>query len=83
MLILSRNPGEGILIGDEVTVRIVRVWGDSVDIAIEAPRRIRILRSELQPQARINGIRPSPLRPLTEALSLLPRLSMPFAGQIS
>ena len=47
MLILGRKPGESITIGSDVNVRIVAVKGKVVKIAIDAPRHIEILRSEL------------------------------------
>ena len=47
MLVLSRKPGEKILIGDEVTVTIVRIGPNTVRIGIEAPRNMNIVRKEL------------------------------------
>ena len=42
MLVLSRKPGEKILIGDSVTVTIVRIGPNTVRIGIEAPRDMNI-----------------------------------------
>jgi carbon storage regulator CsrA len=47
MLVLSRKAREQIQIGDEVVVTILQVKGQSVRIGIEAPRNVRVLRSEL------------------------------------
>ena len=47
MLVLSRKPGEKILIGDEITVTIVMIGPNTVRIGIEAPRTIFIVREEL------------------------------------
>ena len=47
MLVLSRKPGEKILIGDNVTVTIVRISPNTVRIGIEAPRDMNIVREEL------------------------------------
>ena len=47
MLVLSRKPGERIMIGDEVTVTIVRIGPNNVRIGIEAPRTMNIVRGEL------------------------------------
>ena len=47
MLVLSRKPGETILIGDDIEITIVEVRGDTVRIGINAPRNITILRQEL------------------------------------
>lgn len=51
MLVLSRKPGERIMIGDEVTVTIVRIGPNNVRIGIEAPRTMNIVREELQSNA--------------------------------
>lgn len=47
MLVLSRKVGESIAIGSETTIRIQRINGNSVRLAIEAPGWVRVLRSEL------------------------------------
>jgi carbon storage regulator len=48
MLVLSRKPGEKILIGDNVTITVVRIGPNTVRIGIEAPQDMHILREELQ-----------------------------------
>jgi carbon storage regulator len=47
MLVLSRKQQEQIKIGDQITVTIVRVKGNTVRVGIEAPRDIRVIRGEL------------------------------------
>ncbi len=47
MLILSRKEGESIVIGDNITVKIVSAEKGVVKIGIEAPKEVTILRSEL------------------------------------
>ena len=47
MLVLTRKPGEKILIGDNVSLTVVEVKGDSVRIAVDAPRDIKIYRGEI------------------------------------
>ncbi len=47
MLVLSRKPGERILIGDNVSVTIVRVGPNTVRLGIDAPREMNIVREEL------------------------------------
>lgn len=49
MLVLSRKPGQKILIGDGIIVTVNRVSGNQVSIGVEAPDNVRILRAELQP----------------------------------
>jgi carbon storage regulator len=48
MLVLSRRPGERILIGDQICITILRTAGGSVRVGIDAPSNIPILRDELQ-----------------------------------
>ncbi|MDN5276734.1 MAG: carbon storage regulator [Clostridiales bacterium] len=52
MLVLSRKPGESILIGDNIEVKIIDVQGDQVKIGINAPRDVTILRKELMDEVR-------------------------------
>ncbi len=47
MLVLSRKPGEKILIGDNVTITIVRIGPNTVRLGIDAPRDMNIVREEL------------------------------------
>jgi len=47
MLVISRKKGESLLIGDNIEITVVKVENGSVKIAINAPREISILRSEL------------------------------------
>ena len=49
MLVLTRNVGESIHIGPDImiTVSEVRRGGTQVKLAIEAPREVKIFRTEL------------------------------------
>lgn len=47
MLVLSRKPGEKIVLGSEITVTVIEIKGNHVRIGIEAPGDVRILRAEL------------------------------------
>jgi len=48
MLILTRNIGESIIIGDnEVLIRVIGVKGSQVRIAIQAPKEITVHREEV------------------------------------
>lgn len=49
MLILSRKPGERLLIGDGIVITVCDIRGAAVRIGIEAPREIEIVREELAP----------------------------------
>ena len=46
-MILQRKAGESLVIGDDITVRVVSVDGTRVRLAIDAPEAVPILRSEL------------------------------------
>ncbi|SMG18633.1 carbon storage regulator CsrA [Dethiosulfovibrio salsuginis] len=47
MLVLSRKPGESLLIGQEMEITVVEVKGDSVRLAIKAPRDVPVWRKEV------------------------------------
>ena len=47
MLVLSRKPGEKILIGDSVAITVVRIGPNTVRLGIEAPRELPVIREEL------------------------------------
>ena len=47
MLVLTRRPGQSILVGDAIELVVVRIEGDRVVLGIEAPREIRVVRAEL------------------------------------
>jgi carbon storage regulator len=47
VLVLSRRPGESIVIGNDVIVTIVGFRGDQVRLGIDAPRSVQIYRREL------------------------------------
>lgn len=47
MLVLSRKPGERILVGDDVQITVVRIGPNTVRLGIDAPREISIVRQEL------------------------------------
>ena len=47
MLVLTRKIDERIKIGDDIEITIVAISGDTVRIGIDAPRDLKILRSEI------------------------------------
>ena len=50
MLVLTRKEQESLLIGDEIRIQIIRIEGDRVIVGIDAPKNIKILRSEIAPK---------------------------------
>ena len=47
MLVLARRVGEEVLVDGDITIKLLRIDGDSVRIGIEAPKDVDIVRSEL------------------------------------
>ena len=47
MLVVTRKKGEKVLIGDDIVVTIIDVRRDGVRVGVDAPRGIRIQRSEV------------------------------------
>lgn len=47
MLVLTRKPGEQIVIGGDIIVTVTAVAGDRVKIGITAPRDVHVVRGEL------------------------------------
>lgn len=54
MLILQRKAGESLLIGEDVEVSVLSVDAGRVRLAIQAPKSVQILRSELKVAAEAN-----------------------------
>lgn len=47
MLILTRKPGEVIVVGDNVEIKVLEVSESRVKLGIEAPRDVKVLRKEV------------------------------------
>jgi len=47
MLVLSRKPGEKLVITGGITISVLEVVGCRVKLGIEAPDQVRVLRAEL------------------------------------
>lgn len=54
MLVLQRKIGESIQIGEDITITFVEMGNHTVKVAIEAPKNITILRSELVQAVKAN-----------------------------
>lgn len=47
MLALTRKVGEKIVVGDNITITVVDIKGDSVRLSFDAPREVKIYRGEI------------------------------------
>jgi carbon storage regulator len=52
MLVVSRKVGERILIGDQISVTVIKVGSGGVRIGIQAPKELAVVREELAKQVR-------------------------------
>jgi carbon storage regulator len=48
MLVLTRKPGQSILIGDGIEVQVLSTAGEKVRLGITAPRDVPIFRDEVK-----------------------------------
>ena len=54
MLVQKKKKGESLIINDNIKITIVDISGEKVKIAVEAPKEIPVLRSELVNAAEAN-----------------------------
>ena len=81
MLVLTRKQREEIRIGDDITITILRVKGQSVRVGVEAPRQVKVLRAELPvsdhdergPAGPIRTAAPRPNPPRDETMEIAGR----------
>ena len=50
MLVLTRKPNQQLQIGTDIVITVVKVRGNTIRLGIEAPRDVRVIRSELEPK---------------------------------
>jgi carbon storage regulator len=63
MLIVTRKPGEKVMVGDQVVITVIEVKGSNVRIGIDAPRAVPVYREEIyaaMQQGGTEGKRPRP-----------------------
>ncbi len=59
MLVLTRRVDDSFTIGDDITIKVVRVAGNQVRIGIDAPNSYDITRGEIKYE---HGQKPAPIR---------------------
>ena len=47
MLVLTRKTGDGVVIGDDITIKIIEIKGGNIRIGIDAPKDCKIYRQEI------------------------------------
>ena len=55
MLVLTRKPGQSIMIGDGVEVQVLSVAGEKVRLGITAPSDVSIFRNEVYDRIESEG----------------------------
>ena len=58
MLVLSRNVGQRITIGETISVRVVAINGNNVRFGVDAPRDISVHRAEVYERIQIQQEKP-------------------------
>jgi len=56
MLVLSRKVGERIQLGNQITVTLVKIQGNTVRLGIDAPPHMTVVREELAKRAEDGSI---------------------------
>jgi carbon storage regulator len=47
VLIITRRPGERVMLGDDIVIAVIDVKGSNVRLGIDAPREVAVYREEL------------------------------------
>jgi carbon storage regulator len=47
VLIITRRPGERIMLGDDITIHVMEIVGNSARVGIEAPKSLPVYREEI------------------------------------
>jgi carbon storage regulator len=47
VLIITRRPGEKIMLGEDVSIQVMEIVGNQVRIGIQAPKSIPVYREEI------------------------------------
>ena len=61
MLVLTRKSDESINLGDDITITVVEIKGNSVRLGIKAPDKLKIYRKELYDRIKKENLQSSNL----------------------
>jgi carbon storage regulator len=79
MLVLTRKPGQSIMIGEGIEVQVLSVAGEKVRLGITAPRDVSIFRNEvydrIESETRGGGEEEGPNAAVADALERLSQSS--------
>jgi len=75
MLVLTRKLQQQIKIGEEITVTILRVKGNTVRVGVQAPREVRVVRGELPKNAEEHALAEDAVEEVSELTVLTTELS--------
>jgi carbon storage regulator CsrA len=53
MLILSRRVGESVVIGEDISITVLRVKGDHVRLGVTAPKSVTVHREEISDRVKV------------------------------
>lgn len=56
MLVISRKPGESLILSDNIKITVVSLSNDKVVIGIDAPKEIKVVREELLETIQANKV---------------------------
>jgi len=56
VLILTRKPGEAIVIDGDIRISVLGIEGERVKLGVDAPREIPVLRQELLDEVRKSNL---------------------------
>src|SRR6516225_7631313 len=59
MLVLTRRPGEEIIIADNIRVTVVAIKGQQIRVGITAPPSVNVARQELLPRSGVGAEAPT------------------------
>jgi len=70
VLILTRRVGEKVMIGDDVSVTVLRVKGNQVRLGVDAPKSVSVQREEIFNRMKSEGAEPGAAGEETEESSV-------------